>query len=168
MRYREVRSRGCDDVDSAAVAMVPVVLRLEEDCRERMVYLAHLYFESAIRDYVPSSEDIDYPRKLYGIHSSNASNSDFYAKKRQMESRSSSRGLLSYSENMPWFPPVQHVLRALSLLYTSIDVIAISSISLQVHRHGRLNRGSRFCDAFRHPHGGQSDFAERSGFWFSL
>ena len=82
MRYREVRSRGCDDVDSAAVAMVPVVLRLEEDCRERMVYLAHLYFESAIRDYVPSSEDIDYPRKLYGIHSSNASNSDFYAKKR--------------------------------------------------------------------------------------
>ena len=101
MRYREVRSRGCDDVDSAAVAMVPVVLRLEEDCRERMVYLAHLYFESAIRDYVPSSEDIDYPRKLYGIHSSNASNSDFYAKKRQMESRSSPRGLLSYSENLP-------------------------------------------------------------------
>lgn len=87
MRYREVRSRGHGDLDSAAVAMVPVVLRLEEDCRERMVYLAHLYFESSIRDYIPSPEDIDYPRKLYGIHSTNTPIVDFYAKKRQMESR---------------------------------------------------------------------------------
>ncbi|KAK8807930.1 hypothetical protein WA588_006418, partial [Blastocystis sp. NMH] len=111
MMKREVMAADAIPRDSAAVAMVPVVLRLEEDCRERMVYLAHLYFESAIRDYVPSSEDIDYPRKLY----------DFYAKKRQMES----------SENMPWFPPVQYVLRALSLLYTSIDYTVMADLTAE-------------------------------------
>ena len=126
MPSREVQSRGHRDLDSAAVAMIPVVLRLEEDCRERMVYLAHLFFESTIRDYTPSPEDIDYPHKLYGADPTEVSPSEFYAKKRQMESSSVPRESLPPGESLPWFPPVQQVLRALSLLYTSIDVMLMA------------------------------------------
>lgn len=45
--------------------IIPVIIKLEEDIRERIVYMAHIFIESTINNYRITKEDIDYPTKLY-------------------------------------------------------------------------------------------------------
>lgn len=44
-----------------------MIIKLEEDLRERIVYIAHLYIETTISSYAIKKEDVDYPAKLYSI-----------------------------------------------------------------------------------------------------
>lgn len=47
--------------------IIPVIIKLEEDIRERIIYKAHSYIESTIYNYPVSKDDINYPGKLYGM-----------------------------------------------------------------------------------------------------
>lgn len=47
--------------------IIPVIIKLEEDLRERIVYIAHLYIETTISNYAIKKEDVDYPAKLYSM-----------------------------------------------------------------------------------------------------
>ena len=47
--------------------IIPVIIKLEEDIRERIIYKAHSYIESTIYNYPITKDDINYPTKLYGI-----------------------------------------------------------------------------------------------------
>ena len=60
-----------DLLDSFSSVIIPVIIKLEEDIRERIIYKAHSYIESTIYNYPITKEDINYPTKLYGfsIHS---------------------------------------------------------------------------------------------------
>ena len=54
-------------LDSFSVVIIPIILKIEEDIRERVLYLAHLFLDSTIHDYIPTNEDVNYPQKLYGM-----------------------------------------------------------------------------------------------------
>ena len=53
-------------IDSFSAVIIPIILKLEEDIRERVLYLAHLFLDSTIHDYIPNNDDVNYPQKLYG------------------------------------------------------------------------------------------------------
>ena len=84
--------------------IIPVIIKLEEDIRERIIYLAHMTIETTISYYSISKKDIDYPQKLI----------DYYEEKEANDKEVSIYSI--------WFLPVQKVLKILSLLYTCIDV----------------------------------------------
>ena len=46
--------------------IIPIILKLEEDIRERVLYIAHSYFDSTIK-----ADDVNYPEKLYGTYRDN-------------------------------------------------------------------------------------------------
>lgn len=54
-------------LDSFSSVIIPVIIKLEEDIRERIIYKAHSYIESTIYNYPITKDDINYPTKLYGI-----------------------------------------------------------------------------------------------------
>ena len=109
-------------LDSFTSVVIPIIIKLEEDVRERILFIAHLYIDTTIHDYTPSEEDIDYPDKLY----------QFYAQRHRAD----------FSIYSVWYTPVQKVLRVLSLLYTCVDVSAFQRFHV-VHHHGRYHsRGS--------------------------
>lgn len=56
---------GVSFLDSFTSVIIPIILKLEEDIRERVLYIAHSYFYSTIKDYVPTTDDVNYPEKLY-------------------------------------------------------------------------------------------------------
>ena len=51
--------------------IIPIILKLEEDIRERVLYIAHSYFDSTIKEYIPTANDVNYPEKLYGTYRDN-------------------------------------------------------------------------------------------------
>ena len=62
---RSRRFIGVSFLDSSTSVIIPIILKLEEDIRERVLYIAHSYFDSTIKDYVPTTDDVNYPEKLY-------------------------------------------------------------------------------------------------------
>lgn len=86
--------------------VIPLIIKLEEDIRERILFIAHTYIDTTIQNYVPTEEDIDYPDKLYR----------FYAQRHRTD----------FSIYSVWYTPVQKILRVLSLLYTCVDVSILS------------------------------------------
>ena len=82
--------------------VIPLIIKLEEDIRERILFIAHTYIDTTIQNYAPTEEDIDYADKLYR----------FYARKHRAD----------FSIYSVWYTPVQKILRVLSLLYTCVDV----------------------------------------------
>ena len=45
--------------------IIPIIVKLEEDVRERVIYISHIFIDTSIRGYQPTAHDLDYPAKLY-------------------------------------------------------------------------------------------------------
>jgi conserved oligomeric Golgi complex subunit 3 len=50
--------------DESLEAFGKIVFQLLQDVQERLVFRAHLYLQSDIQNYSPSSGDLAYPEKL--------------------------------------------------------------------------------------------------------
>ena len=108
--------------DSFTAVVVPIIVKIEEDIRERIVYIAHIYIDSAISNYTPTPQDLDYPTKLYRTCCEWPPFLEYYAQRRNKDYKHARHTLLTYSVYSVWFTPVQKVLHILSLLYTCVDV----------------------------------------------
>lgn len=51
----------------SVVPFKAIVRRMIQDVQERLTFLAQTYIRDEIAAYVPSDEDLDYPKKLAGI-----------------------------------------------------------------------------------------------------
>ncbi|CAM6127701.1 unnamed protein product [Calypogeia fissa] len=109
--------------DSAA-GLRPTILRILGDVQERLTFRAQTYMRDEIANYVPSTEDLDYPAKLESTAEAGDSEEDEL--------------LNSYTA---WYPPLEKTLSCLSKLYRCIepaiftglaqDAVGVCSISVQ-------------------------------------
>ena len=113
-------------VDSFTSVIIPIIVKMEEDIRERVLYISHIFIDTSIRGYQPTAHDLDYPTKLYRAVSVLCSSVEYYAQRRNKDYKWARRGVVSRSIYSVWYTPVQKVLRVLSLLYTCIDVSLLS------------------------------------------
>ncbi|KAK8832335.1 hypothetical protein WA577_003208 [Blastocystis sp. JDR] len=97
--------------NSFTAVVIPIIVKIEEDIRERVVYIAHIYIDSAIANYTPTPQDLDYPAKLY----------QYYAQRRNKD----------YNVYSVWYTPVQKALHVLSLLYTCVDYTIMTDLTAE-------------------------------------
>ena len=102
--------------------MIPIIVKIEEDIRERIVYISHIYIDSAIQNYTPTPHDLDYPAKLYRTCCEGPPLLEYYAQRRNKDYKHSLPSPVTPSVYSVWYTPVQKVLHILSLLYTCVDV----------------------------------------------
>ncbi|OAE26098.1 hypothetical protein AXG93_4022s1100 [Marchantia polymorpha subsp. ruderalis] len=107
----------------------PTILRILGDVQERLTFRAQTYMRDEIANYLPTTEDLDYPAKLENAAETGGSEDD------------DGREALSV-----WYPPLEKTLSVLSKLYRCIepaiftglaqDAVGVCSISIQ--RSSRL------------------------------
>lgn len=112
--------------DSFTAVVIPIIVKIEEDIRERVVYIAHIYIDSAIANYTPTPQDLDYPAKLYRTGSEGPPLLEYYAQRRNKDYKCSFPLPITPSVYSVWYTPVQKALHVLSLLYTCVDVVSSS------------------------------------------
>ncbi|KAL3677978.1 hypothetical protein R1sor_020934 [Riccia sorocarpa] len=109
--------------DSVA-GLRPTILRILGDVEERLTFRAQTYMRDEIANFLPTSEDLDYPAKLEQAAQTPVSEDE--------------EGRESFST---WYPPLERTLSVLSKLYRCIepaiftglaqDAVGICSISIQ-------------------------------------
>ncbi|KAL7741107.1 hypothetical protein ACLKA6_018140 [Drosophila palustris] len=116
-------------------AFATIAHQLLQDVQERLVFRAHLYLQSDIQNYNPSSGDLAYPEKLEMMESialslqepSQLRRSDSRASMMSTEAESVDTAYRVKQMNSPadlhgmWYPTVRRTLVCLSRLYRCVD-----------------------------------------------
>lgn len=112
----------------AGKAFAPSAVRAIADAQERIIYRAEVFMRDEIRGFVPSSEHLDYPKRILqhqrqtSLASINAPNLDGGSStengKQQELAKNDIRSVGIYAT---WYPPVERTLRLLSMLYRCVD-----------------------------------------------
>ena len=82
------------------------------DIQERMIYRAQKFLRDEVGNYIPSSMDIDYPKKLMFCNNLTKNNS-----------------LNLSSQSALWYPPLEKTLKCLSSLYRCIESTTFSGLA---------------------------------------
>lgn len=123
-------------VAEALEAFSRIIQQMLQDIQERLVFRAHLYFQSDIQNYNPSPGDLAYPNKLQMMESIALSLQENQQLLKRSESRASlmsinsadvENSFKSRTGNSPadlhgmWYPTVRRTLVCLSRLYRCVD-----------------------------------------------
>lgn len=108
----------------SVAGLKPTILRILADVQERLTFRAQTHMRDEIANYLPSSEDLDYPAKLERYYSTNMVEQE--------------EGRDAY---VNWYPPLEKTLSCLSKLYRCLepaiftglaqDSIGVCSMSIQ-------------------------------------
>ncbi|EZA54844.1 Conserved oligomeric Golgi complex subunit [Ooceraea biroi] len=102
-----------------------ICLQLLHDVQERLVFRAHLYLQSDVLNYNPSSGDLAYPEKLKMMED--------IAESIREETRQTRMKKISVSSpadlHAMWYPTVRRTLVCLSRLYRCVDRSVFQSLS---------------------------------------
>eukprot|EP00189_Rhodosorus_marinus_P013458 CAMPEP_0184742340 /NCGR_PEP_ID=MMETSP0315-20130426/5283_1 /TAXON_ID=101924 /ORGANISM="Rhodosorus marinus, Strain UTEX LB 2760" /LENGTH=872 /DNA_ID=CAMNT_0027213095 /DNA_START=463 /DNA_END=3081 /DNA_ORIENTATION=+ len=142
--YEELRSKVLQEVDLGTLVYLVDILQTEvmtvdaqrkrvetasfagassrviADSQERIIYRSQIYIQEDIKNFVPSSAQLDYPRMIIdasGEYSKNGS--------KTLGARSGPPRSLHNN----WYPPLEKTLKLLSMLYRCIDSEVFTSIA---------------------------------------
>lgn len=101
------------DIEQINDAYTKVLWQLLQDVQERFVYRTHVYFQTDLLNYRPSSGDLAYPEKLQMMESIALSQTEENFKSRTGSSPADLHGM--------WYPTVKRTLVCLSRLYRCVD-----------------------------------------------
>ncbi|KYN28936.1 Conserved oligomeric Golgi complex subunit 3 [Trachymyrmex cornetzi] len=103
-----------------------ICLQLLHDVQERLVFRAHLYLQSDVLDYNPSSGDLAYPEKLKMMEDIAES---IREATRQTRMKKISVSSTDTDLHAMWYPTVRRTLVCLSRLYRCVDRSVFQSLS---------------------------------------
>ncbi|KYN30665.1 Conserved oligomeric Golgi complex subunit 3 [Trachymyrmex septentrionalis] len=103
-----------------------ICLQLLHDVQERLVFRAHLYLQSDVLDYNPSSGDLAYPEKLKMMEDIAES---IREATRQTRIKKISVSSTDTDLHAMWYPTVRRTLVCLSRLYRCVDRSVFQSLS---------------------------------------
>ncbi|KYN07123.1 Conserved oligomeric Golgi complex subunit 3 [Cyphomyrmex costatus] len=103
-----------------------ICLQLLHDVQERLVFRAHLYLQSDVLDYNPSSGDLAYPEKLKMMEDIAES---IREATRQSHMKKISVSSTDTDLHAMWYPTVRRTLVCLSRLYRCVDRSVFQSLS---------------------------------------
>ncbi|GJP83624.1 hypothetical protein CLOP_g13752 [Closterium sp. NIES-67] len=101
-------------------ALRPTISRILADLRQRLIFRAHTFMRDEISNYVPTSEDLDYPGKLQRAAAKSAAAAAAAVQEgdAQAAAGAEEQGADSYAG---WYPPLESTLACLSKLYRCVD-----------------------------------------------
>ena len=91
------------------------------DIQERMIYRAQTFLRDEVGNYIPSSMDIDYPKKLMFCNNLTKNNS-----------------LNLSSQSALWYPPLEKTLKCLSSLYRCIESTTFSGLHKKLSVYAQI------------------------------
>jgi hypothetical protein len=127
-------------------ALRPIVMRLLEDIRERLIFVSGIFIHDEIADFVPSEADLNYPSLLEeankreegkkGENGIETENSNLGVVSQSSESNGiendGSHDDVSYEMEVKrrgWYPTLEKTIQMLARLYVAIDGQSFSSIA---------------------------------------
>ncbi|CAI5498530.1 unnamed protein product, partial [Closterium sp. Naga37s-1] len=100
-------------------ALRPTIARILADLRQRLIFQAHTFMRDEISNYVPTSDDLDYPGKLQRAAAKSAAAAAAAAQEGDPQAAGAEeQGGDSYAG---WYPPLESTLACLSKLYRCVD-----------------------------------------------
>ncbi|KAA8492116.1 Conserved oligomeric Golgi complex subunit 3 [Porphyridium purpureum] len=110
-------------------ALSTVVYRAIADAQERIIFRAEVYLRDHIKSFVPTSHDLDYPALLLSGASSSRARGGIASAVSESDASSAALRRRSTGYFSTWYPPVEHTLKLLSMLYRCIDAEVFSGIA---------------------------------------
>ncbi|KAJ8908367.1 hypothetical protein NDN08_005076 [Rhodosorus marinus] len=141
--YEELRSKVLQEVDLGTLVYLVDILQTEvmtvdaqrkrvetasfagassrviADSQERIIYRSQIYIQEDIKNFVPTSAQLDYPRMI--LEASGASKNG--------SKTSDTKSGPPRSLHANWYPPLEKTLKLLSMLYRCIDSEVFTSIA---------------------------------------
>uniref|UniRef100_M1CJI3 Conserved oligomeric Golgi complex subunit 3 n=1 Tax=Solanum tuberosum TaxID=4113 RepID=M1CJI3_SOLTU len=98
-------------------ALRPTLDRILADVHERLTFRARTYIRDEIANYLPSDEDLDYPKKLEQSVSA------------ELDSPSLVQTELNQDVSGTWYPPLEKTISCLSKLYCSLETAVFTGLA---------------------------------------
>ncbi|CAI6000927.1 unnamed protein product [Closterium sp. NIES-65] len=112
-------------------ALRPTIARILADLRQRLIFRAHTFMRDEISNYVPTSDDLDYPGKLQRAAAKSAAAAAAAAQEGDPQAAGAEeQGGDSYAG---WYPPLESTLACLSKLYRCVDADIFTGLA-QLYR----------------------------------
>lgn len=111
------------------IALKPMVYRMIEDIKDRLIFLSDIYLRDKISDFQPSSIDIDYLSKLLEATKKKMSLPEVLDGSFTNETLKNSMNFKNYVEYNAWYPTLERTIELLTMLYVSLDSQTFNSIA---------------------------------------